>query len=366
MAPSFTFTRGYTGHEHLDMFALTNMNGRVYDPVIGRFLSPDPYVQLPDFSQNYNRYSYVLNNPLMYSDPSGEFIGFVIAGAAIGSYIGGALAAGDGGLKKANWNPFGGKQGSWKGTDWWQGAIVGGIVGAGIGALTATAVLPTSAFKVAGGGLKMSWAMTSHALSTANLNMASTLLTGGGLNDAWRSGVSGLISGAISGGVDLHLGKKYHDLGFWQGFAIHGGVGGVTNAVDGALTGKSGKDYYMHIAKGLAISGTMGGLQEGISAWKDGRQFINGQRESFNYGNGCRLFKHKEVKMFSLDKTYDGTRSLSIGRFHLPFWFSYDFTGNNRKFWNRMYTDQFGNKTFDYVWYNFPIIIPFIPYISPK
>jgi len=41
---SFTFDRGYTGHEHLDNFDLINMNGRVYDPWLGRFLSPDPFV----------------------------------------------------------------------------------------------------------------------------------------------------------------------------------------------------------------------------------------------------------------------------------------------------------------------------------
>ena len=50
------------------------MNGRMYDPLLGRFLSPDPFVQLPDFSQNFNRYSYCLNNPLVYVDPDGEFI----------------------------------------------------------------------------------------------------------------------------------------------------------------------------------------------------------------------------------------------------------------------------------------------------
>ena len=48
------------------------MNARLYDPALGRFLSPDPYVQEMDFSQNFNRYSYCLNNPLRYTDPSGE------------------------------------------------------------------------------------------------------------------------------------------------------------------------------------------------------------------------------------------------------------------------------------------------------
>jgi len=65
--------RGYTGHEHLDGFGLINMNGRMYDPVIGRVLSPDNYVQDPTNTQSYNRYSYCLNNPLRYTDPSGWF-----------------------------------------------------------------------------------------------------------------------------------------------------------------------------------------------------------------------------------------------------------------------------------------------------
>jgi RHS repeat-associated protein len=63
--------RGYTGHEQLDDSGLIHMNGRIYDPELGRFLSPDPYVQIPEYSQNFNRYSYVLNNPLNATDPSG-------------------------------------------------------------------------------------------------------------------------------------------------------------------------------------------------------------------------------------------------------------------------------------------------------
>ena len=69
------FRRGYTGHEMLPEFGLVNMNGRLYDSALGVFLSPDSYVQAPDNSQNYNRYSYCLNNPLKYTDPSGELFG---------------------------------------------------------------------------------------------------------------------------------------------------------------------------------------------------------------------------------------------------------------------------------------------------
>lgn len=73
--------RGYTGHEMLNEFDIINMNGRLYDPLLGRFFSPDNYVQFPGLTQSFNRYSYCLNNPLKYTDPSGEIaelIGFAI------------------------------------------------------------------------------------------------------------------------------------------------------------------------------------------------------------------------------------------------------------------------------------------------
>lgn len=66
------FDRGFTGHEHLYGFQLINMNGRMYDPVVSRMLSPDNFIQAPEFSQSFNRYSYVWNNPLVLTDPSGE------------------------------------------------------------------------------------------------------------------------------------------------------------------------------------------------------------------------------------------------------------------------------------------------------
>ncbi|MGH8242953.1 MAG: RHS repeat-associated core domain-containing protein [Steroidobacteraceae bacterium] len=63
--------RGFTGHEMLDAVGLVNMNGRVYDPRIGRFLSADPIIQSIVMSQALNPYSYVMNNPLTLIDPSG-------------------------------------------------------------------------------------------------------------------------------------------------------------------------------------------------------------------------------------------------------------------------------------------------------
>ncbi len=69
---SYLFSRGYTGHEHIDVFQLINMNGRMYDPLLGRMLAADNFVQFPDYTQSFNRYAYCLNNPLKYIDPSGE------------------------------------------------------------------------------------------------------------------------------------------------------------------------------------------------------------------------------------------------------------------------------------------------------
>ena len=65
------FDRAYSGHEMPDASGLINMNGRVYDPALARFLSPDPFIQNPNSAQSYNRYSYCSNNPLKYTDPSG-------------------------------------------------------------------------------------------------------------------------------------------------------------------------------------------------------------------------------------------------------------------------------------------------------
>jgi RHS repeat-associated protein len=70
--PTSTVTRhGYTGHEMVDAFVLINMNGRWYDPSLGRMMQVDPFVSEPLDLQNYNRYSYVDNNPFSATDPSG-------------------------------------------------------------------------------------------------------------------------------------------------------------------------------------------------------------------------------------------------------------------------------------------------------
>jgi RHS repeat-associated protein len=71
--PNFTpaVDVGFTGHQHDDDLGLINMRGRIYDPALRRFLTPDPLVAFPLFGQSFNRYAYALNSPLSFTDPTG-------------------------------------------------------------------------------------------------------------------------------------------------------------------------------------------------------------------------------------------------------------------------------------------------------
>ncbi len=93
-------SRGYTGHETLKEFNLINMNGRLYDPLVGQMLGTDPALQNPFNSQNYNKYSYVLNNPMKYTDPTGWYVVNNIDDPNFGQLTGHLDA------KFSNWNDY--------------------------------------------------------------------------------------------------------------------------------------------------------------------------------------------------------------------------------------------------------------------
>ncbi|GAB1403565.1 hypothetical protein MASR1M74_07430 [Lentimicrobium sp.] len=190
--PDFIIDRGFTGHEHLDVFGLINMNGRVYDPVVARFLSPDPYIQAPGMPQNYNGYVYCLNNPLVYTDPSGEFIvEAIILGAMINTMIQGA---------SGNINSFG---------DF--------ALAMGIGALSGAAGY------VAG-------ALVGGAISTA------TTFGGAVLNGAAVGAAGGFAGGFVGGAGNAWAGGASFGQGLEQGL-IGGGIGALGGAIIGGIAG---------------------------------------------------------------------------------------------------------------------------------
>ena len=205
--------RGFTGHEHLQTLGLINMNARLYDPALHRFLQPDNYVQDPFNTQNFNRYGYCLNNPLVYVDENGEFIiTALIVGAIIGAYIGGSQANG-------TYNPF---KWDFNNVDTWIGMVGGALVGGVSGGVAAYA-----------GGL-------------AAAGLAAYGITGGVTGGAVVGATSGLVGGFISGGFMSQLpegnGKFWSSAG-WG--ALYGFVGGaVIGGATGALTTPKGHNIW--------------------------------------------------------------------------------------------------------------------------
>ncbi|OXB06441.1 FG-GAP-like repeat-containing protein [Flavobacterium pectinovorum] len=216
--------RGYTGHEHLQSVGLINMNGRIYDPKLHRFLQPDNNIQ--DFynTQNFNRYGYVLNNPLRYTDPSGEFWHIVI-GAVIGGVV--------------NWGTHGFRMDM-------EGLKAFGI-GAGAGALGAAT--GGAAFGLAGGA---------------------------------AAGTGGFAAGAFSGGVGAMYSSMFLSLGnnaafgdplmsgkdFVKGIAIGAVTGGILNGVTALANGKT----FLTGSKPIAVQPVTLPEVAGLAETKSGAQ----------------------------------------------------------------------------------------------
>ena len=152
--------RGYTGHEHHGYFGLINMNARMYEPILGRFISPDPFVQMPDNSQNFNRYTYCLNNPLRYTDESGEWFLFddllaAIGGFAIG-YVSHGISSGDWGWDAVA-SGLGGSVSSWFAYNTMGGsAVMSGFEFAGNSALNTAISYLTPSMNLSLGNLNIS------------------------------------------------------------------------------------------------------------------------------------------------------------------------------------------------------------------
>jgi len=236
---TYTFDRGYTGHEHLEVFGLINMNGRMYDPMLGRFLSPDNYVQAPDYSQNFNRYSYVLNNPLKYTDPSGEI--FVIDDAILG-LIGGTINVL---TNLGNINNFG--QGvAYFGVGFVSGALAEYISPVGSAALMGAGNAALTGYINNGtidAGDVIKGAVTSAALSVVTMGMGQALspiankalsgIASPVLKSAITQGVVGTGIGGITGGIGAVMNGGDFWLGAGQGALWGAGIGFATGAYSG-------------------------------------------------------------------------------------------------------------------------------------
>ncbi len=228
------FDRGYTGHEHLQKVALIHMNGRLYDAKLHRFLQPDNFIQDPYNTQNYNRYGYVLNNPLKYTDPSGEeliSLTAIIVGAVIAATSYSIKAGYTYGFKASGWGFL-------------KATFIGAVSGAatwGIGnyATTITSLSEKIVFQAFAHGFAQATftgiqggdplvGFASGALSSA----ASSLWSGGGA-DQWQgfggkfadSDIGMLAFGTVAGGA----GASLTGGNFWEGAATGLVVSGLNH-----------------------------------------------------------------------------------------------------------------------------------------
>ena len=232
--------RGYTSHEHFAMVGTIHMNGRLYDPFLRRFLNADEHIQDMFNTQNYNKYGYVLNNPLMYNDPSGEFffgllaiplIKAIFIGAAIGlaAYTVGLAVSGNIGM----WNLGGALKATLFGAV--SGAITFGI-GSIFKAAASTfgnALLQAGAHGLSQGVLGL--VQGQNFLSSAASGVFGSLgaygwgkaMNGIGLGQFSQSTYGMIGFGAISGGV----GAELTGGNFWQGVITGGIVAGLNHAM---------------------------------------------------------------------------------------------------------------------------------------
>ncbi|MFN5994070.1 MAG: RHS repeat-associated core domain-containing protein, partial [Betaproteobacteria bacterium] len=211
-----TSQRGYTGHEHLATYGLIHMNGRIYDPVLGRFLQADPIIQSPYDLQSYNRYAYVMNNPLAYTDPTGysRWTNFRDRYGKTILAIGVSVVLGPGGY-----------YGAWVGgskvaTAAAAGFAAGGIMGGNLNSALAGAV--SGALFGAAGAMTTPTSFASYAAHAA-AGCASAAASGGSCG----SGAAGAVVGKLFTNLTVaSLGQSSPGAHF-AGAVIGGGMGSL-------------------------------------------------------------------------------------------------------------------------------------------
>lgn len=281
LAQLIVLDRGYTGHEHLQQLGIINMNGRLYDAKVHRFLSPDNFVQDPTNTQNYNRYGYVLNNPLKYSDPSGElYLWDDVIVAGVGFAV--------------NYMTYGATTG-----DWGSDAVKQGAIGAGVALL--------SYYTGGGGALAAGGSLASAGSFVLNYAIATSInmfipsfsipISDNIILEA-KAGVS-MAGGDLGAGFHARLHYRNSDFNMSLGF--------------GAGTGSTG-------------SYTAWGVTAKVNDWGGGYNKTYYKGEESQMVGGINLFLGKDVSFriendFLVGGDYDRWRSnafeLSIGDFVL-------------------------------------------------
>ncbi|MBI2139005.1 RHS repeat-associated core domain-containing protein [Candidatus Woesearchaeota archaeon] len=182
----------FTGKEMDKGTGLMYYGARYYNPSFKRFTQPDSVIADVYDPQNLNRYSYVMNNPVKYTDPSGNAINLI--GAAVAGGIGFAIGA--------LWSA--GNQYFSKGEiDWWEAGKSGAAVGiaAGVGVLTLGLGLAALGPAVAGGTGAQALGYTSYAVGGVAGQVTSNLLTGTStLDNTPQAAITGMVLGYAIGG----------------------------------------------------------------------------------------------------------------------------------------------------------------------
>lgn len=252
------FDRGYTGHEHMPYHALINMNGRMYDPVQGRMLSPDNYVPDPWHTQGYNRYSYANNNPLVYTDPDGNFL-HIIVGALIGGVVNLFSSAMAGNIH-----------------NFWDGLKSFGI-GAASGALMAG--IGSGGFGWKGFWKALDKGFFSNALGNMLVGMGSSFIPSIPFGDNFSVSPSFAFgSHGLSGG----LSARFRSGNFTLGVGFNAGGNNAGWSVGGGWDdGKTGFSYSFNHFSGAKSqnTGTFGFRSGDISASWENDLFATGRKD---------------------------------------------------------------------------------------
>jgi RHS repeat-associated protein len=269
-------SRGFTGHEHLVEFGIINMNGRIYDPSLGQFMQPDNYVQFPEYASSYNRYSYVLNNPMSYTDPDGELIWIPVAiGTLWGGYNG----------------YFGAKHSGASGLGLFQSTLMGSALGAASGYIggTTSIGLGESLSSVTGAGTYAS-AIGSGIGSLVNSG-GWAVMNGADGWDVTKFMLNSLASGSVGGGVSAYVGGSSG--------AFAGGY--LSRAVNGILQGES-IDLSLH--KNSILTGGMSVLGDELQR---GAAYLNYQSSGGNFSySQFRQISIASQRSFSQGREYGG------------------------------------------------------------